>query len=297
VAVWELATGKERRVIGTRPAKNEAAYADAMVFPEIDSALLGIANTSTLAFSPDGKILAQASAGGTLRLWDVITGQPLAEFGGHQGVISALAFAPDGRTLVSGSWDTTALVWPVEGANKKAGAPRKELDIATFGALCADLADSDAAKAWDAARALAGSPKQTVAYFQKRLQPAPRLDQAKVQALMAQLDSKSYKERQQAAAELLKLGERVVPALQEVLAAKPALETRKRVEDLLERLAALAWTSDQVATLRAVEVLEHTGTAEALQLLERLAEGAPGALITTSAQVAVQRLQKRAEKR
>ena len=40
---------------------------------------------------------------------------------------------------------------------------------------------------------------------------------------------------------------------------------------------------------RAAEVLERIGTPEARQVLQALAEGAPGALLTTSAQAALKR--------
>ncbi len=40
---------------------------------------------------------------------------------------------------------------------------------------------------------------------------------------------------------------------------------------------------------RAVEVLELIGTPQARQVLQALADGAPGALVTTSAQAALSR--------
>jgi hypothetical protein len=46
---------------------------------------------------------------------------------------------------------------------------------------------------------------------------------------------------------------------------------------------------DQLRTFRAVEVLEFVGTPAARQALKSLADGAPGSLITASAQAALKR--------
>jgi hypothetical protein len=61
--------------------------------------------------------------------------------------------------------------------------------------------------------------------------------------------------------------------LRNVLEGKPSLELKSRVEKLLEKLESLP-PADQLRLLRAVEVLEYIGTAEARQLLESLGQGA-----------------------
>ena len=55
-------------------------------------------NVLSLAFSPDGTLL--ASAGRGARLWDVATGRGLLEFGSGD-YTTALAFSPDGEWLAS----------------------------------------------------------------------------------------------------------------------------------------------------------------------------------------------------
>jgi WD40 repeat protein len=66
----------------------------------------------SVAFSPDGKILATGSRDGTVRLWDVAThrqiGNPIAVPG---PTVTSVAFSPDGLTLATGSEDHTVRLW------------------------------------------------------------------------------------------------------------------------------------------------------------------------------------------
>ena len=65
-----------------------------------------------LVFSPDETTLA-STAGRTIELWDVTTGQNTATLEGHLEEISSLAYSPDGNTLVSTAWDDTVRLWNI----------------------------------------------------------------------------------------------------------------------------------------------------------------------------------------
>jgi WD40 repeat protein len=68
---------------------------------------------NSVAFSPDGTTALSASADGTLKIWDLTTGQCLKTIEGHDSGINSVAYNHDGRTVLSGSWDNTLKLWDI----------------------------------------------------------------------------------------------------------------------------------------------------------------------------------------
>ena len=78
-------------------------------FPQLGHSL----GVTSVAFSPDGKLLASGSADNSIKLWNVASGRELRTLSGHTAPVSSVAFSPDGKVLASGSWDTTIKLWDV----------------------------------------------------------------------------------------------------------------------------------------------------------------------------------------
>jgi len=67
----------------------------------------------SLAWSPDGKLLASGCSGGSIWVWEHEVPEPdtrVQRLSGHTDLVTGLAFAPDSAQLASASFDGTLLV-------------------------------------------------------------------------------------------------------------------------------------------------------------------------------------------
>ena len=144
VRIWEVATGKELSQLNVggsvssidfAPCGNKLAAAfniyqygsfkegGVKIFSNQGSAgfvcqstLSGEKQINSVAFSPDGSLIAAGDGGfgdeGTIRLYNAATGDPFGSpLRGHMNRVSSVCFSPDGAKIVSGSWDKTVLIW------------------------------------------------------------------------------------------------------------------------------------------------------------------------------------------
>jgi WD40 repeat protein len=70
-------------------------------------------SVTSVAFSPDGHILASGSSDNTVILWDFGRRIPLATLQGHKGGVTSVAFSSDGQILASGGADGEIILWDV----------------------------------------------------------------------------------------------------------------------------------------------------------------------------------------
>ena len=67
----------------------------------------------SIAFSPDGSVIASGSQDHTVRLWDAATGELLVVLDNHTDRVNAVIFSPGGAVLATSSRDGTVRLWMV----------------------------------------------------------------------------------------------------------------------------------------------------------------------------------------
>jgi WD40 repeat protein len=276
IKLWELATGVERIRL---PAPRGLAL--------------------SVAYSADGRMVAcgggQYADFGEVKLLEVASGKERADFSGHKEWVECVQFTPDGKALLSCGGFTRGqpgniFRWRLADLRP----PRKGIVEGVRPALLRryweELAGDDATVAYQAILTLTSTPEETVALIKERLKPAAAVDAKRLERLLADLAGKDVKIRDQAEQELEKLADLAAPALRKAFAAAPPGDFRNRTEKLLAGLEPVIRSPEVLRSVRAVEVLEQIGNADARAMLKSLSGGAAEARLTREAHAALKRL-------
>jgi WD40 repeat protein/serine/threonine protein kinase len=117
---WSLAFSPDSRMLASGSDDTDEPHTiklwDVASGRQIRGWNAGVGTVSTLAFRPNGQLLASGHLGspGEVRLWDPGSGQLLDTLSGHTDSVRTLAFSPDGATLVTAGSDFSVRLWDVQ---------------------------------------------------------------------------------------------------------------------------------------------------------------------------------------
>lgn len=77
------------------------------------------ANLAHIQYSPDGRQLASADEGGTIRIWDAESGKLLSTLSANTSAIKKLGYFADGKTLFSIGADRALRLWDLESRRQR----------------------------------------------------------------------------------------------------------------------------------------------------------------------------------
>src|SRR5262249_52565546 len=144
------------------------------------------------------------------------------------------------------------------------------------------LASTDPAVSQPAIVKLATNAKQAIGLFREKLPPTVAIPPARIGLWIDDLDSDQFERRLAAERALAGARDQAEEQLRQAVKKPGSLELRRRAERVLKQIDP---STDPVRLrqMRVVEILERLGTKEAIELLRRLARGAPAAELTREA--------------
>ncbi|HYT87298.1 MAG TPA: hypothetical protein VEL76_01130 [Gemmataceae bacterium] len=248
---------------------------------------------SRVVFSANGKTIAALASGGlAIHVWEVESGRPRRQVTALPAPVLDLALSPDGKFLATAGSDFKTRVWNV--AIRELERPKNPVALAKqeMERLWEDLASTDRARAEAAYRALAAAGNHAVPFLEERLRHVaiPKVEDARVEQLVSQLDARNFTVRQKATTELAKYGEMAEAPLRKLLASRPSAEAERRATMLLDKLKEPVLSPERARALEGIELLEWLRTPEARRVLEGIARDGLIPRLRGEATEALQRL-------
>ncbi|KUM60481.1 hypothetical protein ACN42_g6647 [Penicillium freii] len=97
-----------------RPVQHEKRKSANTVHTILPKTLRGhYGRVTSVAFSPDGKLVASGSTDQSVKVWNTITGAIHKTLEGHSRWVTSVVFSPDSKFVASGSRDSTVNVWNI----------------------------------------------------------------------------------------------------------------------------------------------------------------------------------------
>ncbi|KAK6204659.1 beta transducin [Scheffersomyces amazonensis] len=105
IIIWDIKTGEilQKFSDGLTPGSTNA------------SSSIAPSPVVYLTYHSESNILASGYNDGSIKLWDLTSGEVLISFTGHKSAISILKFDKSGTRLVSGSQDSSIIIWDLVG--------------------------------------------------------------------------------------------------------------------------------------------------------------------------------------
>jgi hypothetical protein len=115
--IWEVAFSPDGRQLASTAGENVVLYdvARRRVWRILEA---HTGEVKCVAFAPDGKTLASAAEDGTVRLWNIATGEVALVLTRKFEPIYSLAFSRDGNLLASGGLDGDVQLWPAASSHE-----------------------------------------------------------------------------------------------------------------------------------------------------------------------------------
>ncbi|MEP0855588.1 WD40 repeat domain-containing protein [Trichocoleus sp. DQ-U1] len=115
LTLWDLPTGKKVATLIQGKA-TEAFWLERNLAQEPVEGNTYIAGdiAHAVAFTPNNNQIIAGLSNGTVKVWDVKTGQIAQTLQGHRYAVHAIALSPNGQLLASGSSDQTVKLWDLQ---------------------------------------------------------------------------------------------------------------------------------------------------------------------------------------